>query len=313
MIYCLIGPTACGKSSLAMSLAQSGHLGTVEIVSLDSAQIYRGMDIGTAKPSAKERSQVAHHLIDCRDPQESYSVAQFLRDARAAITQIRARGHTPLLVGGTMLYFKALREGIDDLPEVPSEVRTALAQEAAELGWPALHRRLAAVDPLTAQRLAPQDAQRISRALEVWSHTGRPLSSFHRAAKDRASLAQDEALSVIALQPEDRRWIHTRIAERFTEMMAAGFLEEVAALKQREELHPDLPSLRTVGYRQAWAHLSGQTDEETFIEQAIAATRQLAKRQITWLRSFENMLRLDASALSAEAMLRQIRETWTGP
>lgn len=313
MIYCLIGPTACGKSSLAMSLAQSGHLGKVEIVSLDSAQIYRGMDIGTAKPSAKEQSQVAHHLIDCRDPQESYSVAQFLRDARAAIAEIRARGHTPLLVGGTMLYFKALREGIDDLPEVPSEVRTALAQEAAALGWPALHRRLAAVDPPTAQRLAPQDAQRISRALEVWTHTGRPLSSFHRGAQDRTSLAQDEALSVIALQPEDRRWIHTRIAERFTAMMAAGFLEEVAALKQREELHPDLPSLRTVGYRQAWAHLSGQTDEETFIEQAIAATRQLAKRQITWLRSFENMLRLDASALSAEAMLRQVKETWTGP
>lgn len=313
MIYCLIGPTACGKSSLAMTLAQSGHLGTVEIVSLDSAQIYRGMDIGTAKPSAKERSQVAHHLIDCRDPQESYSVAQFLHDARAAITQIRARGHTPLLVGGTMLYFKALREGIDDLPEVPSEVRTALAQEAAALGWPALHRRLTAVDPLTAQRLAPQDAQRISRALEVWTHTGRPLSSFHRRPQDRTSLAQDEGLSVIALQPEDRHWIHTRIAERFTEMMAAGFLEEVAALKQREELHADLPSLRTVGYRQAWAHLSGQTDEETFIEQAIAATRQLAKRQITWLRRFENILRLDASALSAEAMLQQIRETWTGP
>jgi len=313
MIYCLIGPTACGKSSLAMSLAQSGHLGTVEIVSLDSAQIYRGMDIGTAKPSIKEQSQVAHHLIDCRDPQESYSVAQFLRDARAAITQIRARGHTPLLVGGTMLYFKALREGIDDLPEVPPEVRTALAQEAAVLGWPALHRRLTAVDPLTAQRLAPQDAQRISRALEVWTHTGRPLSSFHRGAQDRASLSQDEALSVIALQPEDRHWIHRRIAERFTEMMAAGFLEEVAALRQREELHPDLPSLRTVGYRQAWAHLSGETNQETFREQAIAATRQLAKRQITWLRRFENMLRLDASALSAEALLRQIRETWRTP
>jgi tRNA dimethylallyltransferase len=313
MIYCLIGPTACGKSSLAMSLAQSGSLGTVEIVSLDSAQIYRGMNIGTAKPSAEEQSRVPHHLIDCRDPHESYSVAQFLRDTQAAIKEIRARGHTPLLVGGTMLYFKALREGIDDLPEVPPEVRTALAKEAAEVGWPALHRRLALVDPLTARRLAPQDAQRISRALEVWTHTGRTLSSFHRGTKDRMALSLDEALSVIALQPEDRRWIHTRIAERFTEMMAAGFLEEVATLKQREELHPELPSLRTVGYRQAWAHLSGQTDQQTFIDQAIAATRQLAKRQITWLRSFHNMTRLDASALSAEAMLRQIRETWTGP
>ena len=313
MIHCLIGPTACGKSSLAMSLAQSGSLGTVEIVSLDSAQIYRGMDIGTAKPSAKEQSQVPHHLIDCRDPQESYSVAQFLRDAQTAMQQIRARGHTPLLVGGTMLYFKALREGIDDLPEVPTEIRAALTQEAAEVGWPALHRRLAVVDPLTASRLAPQDAQRISRALEVWTHTGRTLSSFHREAKDRGSRPQDEALSVIALQPEDRSWIHRRIAERFTEMMAAGFLEEVAALKRREELHPDLPSLRTVGYRQAWAHLSGQTDAQTFREQAIAATRQLAKRQITWLRSFHNILRLDASVLSAEAMLRQIRETWRTP
>ena len=313
MIYCLIGPTACGKSSLAMALAQAGNLGTVEIVSLDSAQIYRGLDIGTAKPSAEEQSRVRHHLIDCRDPLESYSVAQFLRDAQTAIAEIRARGHTPLLVGGTMLYFKALREGIDDLPEVPPEIRSALAKEAAEVGWPALHRRLALVDPLTAQRLAPQDAQRISRALEVWTHTGRTLSSFHRNMEERPALYLDEPLSVIALQPENRHWIHRRIAERFTEMMAAGFLHEVEGLMQRKELHPDLPSLRTVGYRQAWAHLSGQTDRATFIDQAVAATRQLAKRQITWLRSFHNMMRLDPSALSAETMLQQIRKTWTAP
>lgn len=294
-----------------MALAQSGSLGPVEIVSLDSAQVYRHMDIGTAKPSAAEQRALPHHLIDCRDPEDAYSVAQYLRDARAAIATIEGRGRTPLLVGGTMLYFNALRQGIDDLPEVPAHHRKALADEAAERGWPALHRDLQQVDPITAQRLAPTDAQRISRALEVWRHTGRPLSSFHSRSltAEEVTKGGDTArktqgfsplpLRVIALQPEDRAWVHRRIADRFDQMLRQGFLQEVAALRQRPHLVAEMPSMRTVGYRQAWAHLAGQTDFDTFYQQAVAATRQLAKRQVTWLRSFQEIDRIDPSAATS--------------
>lgn len=308
MAFCLIGPTASGKSALAMALAQSGSLGPVEIVSLDSAQVYRHMDIGTAKPSAAEQRALPHHLIDCCDPEDAYSVAQYLQDARAAVATIAGRGKTPLLVGGTMLYFNALRQGIDDLPAVPAHYRKALAEEAAERGWPALHGDLQQVDPVTAQRLAPTDAQRISRALEVWRHTGRPLSAFHTRGLTAAEFTKggDTAhgpkafspmpLRVIALQPEDRSWMHRRIADRFDQMLQQGFLQEVAALRRRPHLVAEMPSMRTVGYRQAWAHLAGQTDFEPFCQQAVAATRQLAKRQITWLRSFQDIDRIDPSA-----------------
>ncbi|MFZ9735125.1 MAG: tRNA (adenosine(37)-N6)-dimethylallyltransferase MiaA [Burkholderiaceae bacterium] len=315
MVYCLIGPTASGKSALAMALAQSGSLGAVEIVSLDSAQVYRYMDIGTAKPSAAEQKALPHHLIDCRDPEDAYSVAQYLQDARAAIAAIEGRGGKPLLVGGTMLYFNALRQGIDDLPAVPVHYRKTLAQEAAERGWPALHGDLQQVDPHTAQRLAPTDAQRISRALEVWRHTGRPISAFHSRGLSAAEAAdQGDAarkpqgfsampLRVIALQPEDRTWLHRRIADRFDQMLQQGFLQEVAALRERPHLVAEMPSVRTVGYRQAWAHLAGQTDFATFCQQALAATRQLAKRQITWLRSFQEIDRIDPSASASPAGL----------
>lgn len=328
MAFCLIGPTASGKSALAMALAGSGSLGQVEIVSLDSAQVYRQMDIGTAKPSAAEQRALPHHLIDCRDPEETYSVAQYLRDVRLAIADIEGRGKTPLIVGGTMLYFNALRRGIDDLPEVPLNHRRMVAEEAAQRGWPALHAELQRVDPKTAQRLSPNDAQRISRALEVWRHTGKPLSSFHRQVTDgvgstspRGDERHPDSLSpiplrTIALQPENRAWMHRRIANRFDQMLQQGFLHEVEGLRQRPSLSPDMPSMRTVGYRQAWAHLAGETDFATFCQQAVAATRQLAKRQVTWLRSFNAIDRMDPSGangtegLPLTQQVAEVRAIW---
>ena len=273
----LLGPTASGKSALAMRLAQALP---VEIVSIDSAQVYRGLDIGSAKPSQVERAQVPHHLIDIRDPSEAYSAAEFVRDAVAAVRTIRARGRLPLIVGGTMLYAHALRHGLARLPAADPAVRERLEAEAAALGWPALHARLARLDPETAERLAPRDSQRIGRALEVIELTGRPLS---------AQLAREQTaplrLSTIALMPADRAALHARIEQRFDAMLASGFLDEVRALRARGDLHAALPALRSVGYRQAWAHLDGQGDAASFRDAGIAATRQLAKRQLTWLRS----------------------------
>ena len=245
---CLAGPTASGKTAAALALAAEIPL---EIVSVDSALVYRGMDIGTAKPTAEERAAVPHHLIDILDPAESYSAARFATDAGRLIDEIRARGRLPLLVGGTMLYFKALFEGLDSMPEADPAIRAQIDQEARARGWPALHAELQKVDPETAARLAPHDAQRIQRALEVWRATGAPLSSFHSARPKAA--AGDWPL--IALEPTDRAWLHERIAERFDAMLAAGLLDEVAALRRRRELHPDLPSMRCVGYRQAWEAL----------------------------------------------------------
>jgi len=274
---CLAGPTASGKTAAALALAAEIPL---EIVSVDSALVYRGMDIGTAKPTAAERAAVPHHLIDILDPAESYSAARFATDAGRLIDEIRARGRLPLLVGGTMLYFKALFEGLDKMPEADPAIRARIDQEARARGWPALHAELARVDPETAARLAPHDSQRIQRALEVWRATGAPLSSFH-SAKPKAT-AGDWPL--IALEPTDRTWLHERIAQRFDAMLAAGLLDEVAALRARPELHPDLPSMRCVGYRQAWEALD-DGEPERLRERGIAATRQLAKRQLTWLRS----------------------------
>jgi tRNA dimethylallyltransferase len=277
----LAGPTASGKSAIALELAQRWP---IEIVSVDSALVYRGLDIGSAKPSTAERARVAHHLIDLREPNEPYSAAQFVADARAAIAAIRGRGAWPLLVGGTMLYFKALIEGLDAMPATPAALRAAIAADAAARGWPALHTELAGVDPVTAARLAPNDAQRIGRALEVWRASGRPLSSFHRSG-DRPP----QAHALIALEPTDRAWLHRRIEARFDAMLAAGFLDEVRQLRGRDELHAELPSMRAVGYRQAWealdAGLAGAALEAGVRERGIAATRQLAKRQLTWLRS----------------------------
>ena len=277
----LAGPTAAGKTAAALAIA--GQF-PVEIISVDSALVYRGMDLGTAKPSAREQAAVPHHLIDIRDPLQAYSAAEFVRDAGALIGAIHARGKLPLLVGGTMLYFKALADGLDDMPAADAAVREALSQEAAEKGWPAMHAQLAAVDPITAQRLAPADSQRIQRALEVYRVSGLPLSHFHAARSRGADTVASNHL-LISLEPADRAWLHARIAQRFDAMLAAGFLDEVNTLRARGDLHIDLPSMRCVGYRQAWEALDGLWPMTELRDRGVFATRQLAKRQITWLRS----------------------------
>ena len=278
---CLAGPTASGKTAAALAIAAAlRDITPVEIVSVDSALVYRGMDIGTAKPTAAERAAVPHHLIDILDPGQSYSAAQFVADATRLIADIDARGHLPLLVGGTMLYFKALFDGIDAMPASDPAVRAGLDAEAAERGWPALHAVLATVDPVTAARLAPNDAQRIQRALEVWRISGQPLASFHRG-RDGAHAPSRPTL--ISLEPRDRSWLHARIARRFAAMLDAGFVDEVRTLRARGDLNPGMPSMRCVGYRQAWDALE-RDDFSAWPDNAIAATRQLAKRQLTWLR-----------------------------
>ncbi|MBT9475300.1 tRNA (adenosine(37)-N6)-dimethylallyltransferase MiaA [Polaromonas sp.] len=281
----LAGPTAAGKTAAALAIAARYP---VEIISVDSALVYRGMDIGTAKPSADELAAVKHHLIDIRDPLQAYSAAEFVRDAQQLITDIHARGKLPLLVGGTMLYFKALLDGLDDMPAADPAVRAVLAGEALEKGWPALHAELARVDPVTAARLAPNDSQRISRALEVFRVSGQPLSFFHQRnaiEKIATQAEQTGSTTLISLEPSDRGWLHGRIAERFDAMLAAGFLDEVKALRARGDLAPDLPSMRCVGYRQAWEALDGTSPLAGLREKGIIATRQLAKRQVTWLRA----------------------------
>ncbi len=279
----IVGPTASGKTAAALALAQALQAqGGAEIISVDSALEYRGMDIGTAKPTHEELAAVPHHLIDTLDPLQSYSAAEFAKDATRLIREIRARGKTPLLVGGTMLYLKALLEGLNDMPAANTEVRSQIQQQAESLGWPAMHALLAQVDPITAARLAPGDSQRIGRALEVWTSTGQTLSSFHQSAK---ASAPDWHMPVISLEPADRHWLHQRIAQRFDQMMAQGFLDEVKRLKARGDLNADLPSMRCVGYRQAWQGLDEGWSEAEIRERGIFATRQLAKRQITWLRS----------------------------
>lgn len=284
----LAGPTASGKTALALSLAE--YL-PIEIISVDSALVYRGMDIGTAKPTAAEQAAVPHHLIDLIDPHESYNAARFVADARRLMADIRQRGRVPLLVGGTMLYIKALIDGLDDIPPSDPAIRARLDQRAAAEGWPALHAELARVDPLAAARLPHHDAQRIQRALEVWHTTGRPLSSFQtqrHASRDTQAPADTR---LVSLEPQARSWLHERINQRFDQMMAQGFVEEVQALRQLPGLHAGLPSMRCVGYRQVWEALDQGLDLrkpsvlQAVSEQGAAATRQLAKRQLTWLRS----------------------------
>ena len=278
-VLCLAGPTAAGKTAAALAIAAEPAFGGVEIVSVDSALVYRGMDIGTAKPTPDERDAAPHHLIDILDPREAYSAARFVADAQRLVEAINGRGRLALLVGGTMLYFKALFDGIDPMPAADPAVRAGLDAQAAQLGWPALHAELAGIDPATAARLAPNDAQRIQRALEVWQVSGRPLSAWHGEA--RAAAAD---LPLVSLEPASRAWLHERIAARFETMLAAGFVAEVKALRERGDLHPGLPSMRCVGYRQAWAALQAG-DLAPLRDAGVAATRQLAKRQLTWLRS----------------------------
>ena len=298
----LAGPTAAGKSAAALAIARQHD---AEIISVDSALVYRGMDIGTAKPSAAELAAVPHHLIDILDPLQAYSAAEFVADARQRIADITARGKLALLVGGTMLYFKALLEGLDAMPKANPALRAELEAQARLLGWPAMHAALARVDPVAAARLNPADAQRIQRALEVFRLSGQPLSSFHTtkmiagSADSTTAGGQNDTKSaadvrlLITLEPLERSWLHQRIAQRFDAMLASGFLNEVKALRARGDLNPDLPAMRCVGYRQAWAYLDAQQAREPggapplgeLRDKSIFATRQLAKRQLTWLRA----------------------------
>ena len=306
----LVGPTASGKTAAALALAHTLEAqGGAEIISLDSALVYRGMDIGTAKPSRAELASVPHHLIDILDPLQSYSAAEFVKDAAHLIRDIQTRGKTPLLVGGTMLYLKALLEGLNDMPAAHPEVRAQIQQEAQRLGWPALHAKLATVDPATAARLAPGDSQRIGRALEVWAATGQTLSSFHDTAKAHVP---DWHIPIISLEPTDRAWLHQRIAQRFEHMMADGFLHEVRRLQGRGDLNPDLPSMRCVGYRQAWEGLEAGWSVDEIRDRGIFATRQLAKRQITWLRSMPGRLVIAAEHPQATEQVVQACVTARG-
>jgi tRNA dimethylallyltransferase len=277
----LMGPTTSGKSSLALALAERFPL---EIVSVDSAQVYRGMDIGTAKPDAATRGRVAHHLLDVIDPDQAYSAARFCADARAAIEAVHARGRLPLLVGGTMLYFKALREGLSDLPQADAAVRADIDAQAAAEGWPTLHAELARVDAVTASRLKATDRQRIQRALEVFRVSGMPLSVLQGS---RARQDHGDVLS-LALVPSDRAELHRRIAIRFKAMVDAGLVDEVVELRRRYRLEASMPSMRSIGYRQVWDVLEGVEPPGTLHDRATAATRQLAKRQLTWLRAMDS-------------------------
>jgi tRNA dimethylallyltransferase len=292
VVFVLLGPTASGKSRLAMQLA-SEH--PIEIISIDSAQVYRGMDVGTAKPSAEERRAVPHHLIDLLDPTEAYSAGRFREDASRAAREILGRKRIPLLVGGTMLYYRALAQGIDSLPQAEPGLRAQIDARAARHGWPALHADLARVDPATAARLSPNDSQRIQRAIEVWELTGKPMSELQTAA----SPALPFRIEAFAFTPEDRAELHRRIAKRFDAMLTAGLVEELRALRKMHALHAGLPSMRAVGYRQAWRFLEGEIKEPELRATGIAATRQLAKRQLTWLRSLPG---LRPAALLAESI-----------
>ena len=277
----LMGPTASGMTALACQLSERFPL---DLISVDSALVYRGMDIGTAKPDAAMLARYPHALIDIRDPVQPYSAADFRADVLPVMQQISDRGRVPLLVGGTGLYFRALQQGLSDLPEADPATRARLSAEAEQLGWPAMHARLAELDPIAARRIGCNDAQRLQRALEVIELTGRPLSELQRSGAAGASSFPWRVLK-LALLPTDRGVLHARIAQRFDAMLAADFLDEVRLLRTRHDLHADLPAIRAVGYRQAWEHLDGLTDLAEFRDRGIFATRQLAKRQITWLRS----------------------------
>jgi tRNA dimethylallyltransferase len=291
MAVAIMGPTASGKTAAALAIARAMP---VEIISVDSALVYREMDIGTAKPSASELAAVPHHLIDIIDPLDAYSVMQFREDAIRLVGEIVARGKLPLLVGGTMMYFKGLQDGLDDLPTADAAVRAEIELEAARVGWPGMHEQLRLVDPPTAARLAPNDAQRINRALEIYRLSGKPMSELI-ARREKPVLPF--SLVPFALEPSDRAVLHARIAQRFDQMLGNsdddGIVAEVARLRARGDLHPNLPSMRCVGYRQSWDYLDGAIDRSGLRETGIAATRQLAKRQLTWLRAMPERIVID--------------------
>lgn len=291
----LMGPTCSGKTALAIEWAKQYP---VELINVDSAQVYRGLNIGAAKPDAETLKQFPHRLIDICDPAQPYNASDFCADAKREIDDILAQGKIPLLVGGTMLYFKALQEGLSPLPESDPDIRAQLTQQGGQIGWPAMHERLQTIDPELAQKLEPNDAQRISRGLEVYEIAGIPLSTLQKQSGEKLKYP----IHAFGLIPENRAKLHENIAQRFDEMLAQGFLDEVKALVERGDLHPGLPAIKSVGYRQAWAHLSGEYDADTMREKAIAATRQLAKRQITWLRSWPDLNTEDITAKFSQIM-----------
>lgn len=291
-LICVLGPTASGKSALALGLARHWP---IEIITMDSAQVYRDMNIGTAKPDAQEQSVCPHHLLDIRDPSQAYSAAEFAQDAASLAAQINARGNIPVVVGGTFLYLRALLEGLHDMPSADPELRRELEQQAQQYGWAHLHAQLAEKDPQSAQKIHPNDAQRIQRALELALTHGKNRSEYWQ--QERQGLWAGPVLK-LALLPVDREVLRTRIAQRFQDMMAQGFLDEVKALHQRGDLHADLPSIRSVGYRQLWQHLSGELSEQDAVERGVIATRQYAKRQMTWLRRESSLSVLQGESAS---------------
>lgn len=294
----LLGPTASGKSSLSLKLAREFP---IEVISIDSALVYKGMDIGSAKPTIEERGICPHHLIDIREIDEPYSAAEFVEDCTRIVGEVRGRGNIPLIVGGTMLYAKALREGINDMPPTDEAVRAEVAAEGAALGWPAMREKLAQFDPKTAARLSPNDKQRIGRAIEVYRISGRPLSSFHEEAGSEPPIDVD----VVGLMPGDRKRLHEDIRTRFNMMLEAGFLDEMRTLMKSPRFHEDSPAMRSVGYRQAIMHLKGEVGFEQFVEMGVAATRQLAKRQMTWLRGMSGVQLVDPFREDAPAVMRE--------
>ena len=289
---CITGPTACGKTDLALALAREFPL---EIISMDSAMVYRGMDIGTAKPSRQVMADVPHHLVDILAPTEAYSAGRFAGDARVAVEGTRSRGRLPLLVGGTLLYLRAFRDGLATLPRANPAIRQRLDKEAERYGWASLHNRLEEVDAVAASRISPADRQRIQRALEVYEVTGEPIS----ALQSREGLSRGTPVRAVALAPADRSRLAQRVEKRFDAMVAAGFVDEVRALRARGDLDPAMPSMRSIGYRQIWSHLDGDCDWPETRRRAIAATRQFAKRQLTWLRSDPAILQVPANMASA--------------
>jgi tRNA dimethylallyltransferase len=301
-----MGPTASGKTDLALELTECLPC---DIVSVDSAMVYRGMDIGTAKPPSRILAQVPHRLVDICDPSEAYSAARFREDALAAMDEIGARGRIPLLVGGTMLYYRTLTRGLSRLPSADAGLRERLADEARRLGWPALHERLARVDPEAARRIHPNDPQRIQRALEVYEITGRPLSALQRTGADQADTGRFRYRPVV-VAPGSRATLHAAIAERFQAMLERGLIDEVKGLRARGDLTAEMPSMRSVGYRQVWRYLEGASSREEMVEQAISATRQLAKRQMTWLRAETAAMWFDSDARPWRQVCEYLR-SWT--
>ena len=314
-VLCIVGPTGSGKTHLAMRLAEQvkSQGQNIEIISMDSALVYRGLDIGSAKPSLAERNAVPHHLIDILDPTESYSAARFANDAKKLCTAIRERGNIPIIVGGTMLYWRAWAFGLSSLPPANPEIRAQLDEEGKQLGWPAMHQKLALVDPITALRLEPNDSQRVQRALEVYEATGKTMSAWLADAPSedgREGSSIPSWITLVSLEPSDRAKLHALLEKRFDQMLQQGFMEEVVGLRKNAALHADLPAIRSVGYRQAWEYLEGKTTLEEMRYKALAATRQLGKRQLTWLRAIAGRKVFDSfDPKELEAALKYCQET----